>query len=714
MKTTIAILLISFTWVNSYSQKIRQHQGQIKSVNFENVSDISRIPSDSKSFFETYFERNDNVELSTIKGAYNRRKNTNETVQQFYKGIKIENARYSLHYFNDTLRYAHGNYVQIKNMDIVPTISPIQARNAFAKYKEISQDSIIDYNTELLIKEISGIPTLVYKTILDANLSYNDEVGYIDANTGNVITTKKRLVNISYTGEFHTKYHGIKQAKTMRNTGVLEYILKDDSRGATIHTKNMKNSYSTSGADEISDGNNIWTTAEFSVGDKDMGLDIHWALQEIYDYFYDNYEGINSFDNAGFDITAYIKYGTGDARDGAGWEDNSHYLVFGDGYTLSYPMASLDVIGHEYGHAISDLKVGMPYDENDITSVLQEGISDVWGVIIENAILPNDIWKLGEQIMRSHSCTRNIADPTDPLAYTQLITTCGSSGYNSSPDLYAKSGVMSYWFYLLVNGGSGTNALGNDYYLGGVGIEEASRFFTETIYSDYLTGNWSFEGMREAFTNSALFNGFGSYFKTQVEWAWYAVGVGNEPTQQSITGSYSVCNNGGTIYSIDNLLPGSTVQWTYSSNLISCGSGSDYIKLCQNGTGSGYVNATIHNDGIQTELPTRQVKVGVSGTLSGTDVIGYQGTGNYYVSSTCANNYQWYLKKEGQGGYILVQNSSSNSLALTSQTSGVRTYRIAPPPNTQTTFYLYAKVKDAYNGNTVRLSKNPSFSLLLK
>ena len=432
-----------------------------------------------------------------------------------------------------------------------------------------------------------------------------------------------------------------------------------------------------------------------------MGLDIHWALQEIYDYFYDNYDEINSFDNAGFDIKAYIKFGQSRDRDRAGWDDEAHYLLFGDGFTIFNPIASLDVISHEYGHAISDLKVGMPYIENKITAVLQEGISDIWGVILENAIYPNDIWKMGEQIVQSDSCTRNIANPTDPNALTQLITTYGSNDYNTSSDDYEKSGVMSYWFYLLVNGGSGTNALGNDYYLGGVGIEEASRFFTETIYSDYLTGNWSFEGMREAFTNSALFNGFGSYFKKQVEWAWYAVGVGNEPTQQSITGSYSVCNNGGTIYSIDNLLPGSTVQWTYSSNLISCDSGSDYIKLCQNSTGSGHINAIITNNGVQTTLPTKQVKVGVSGTLSGTAVIGYGGTGNYYISSTCANNYQWYLKKEGQGGYVLIQNSSSNSLALTSQTSGVRTYRIAPPPNTQTTFYLYAKVKDAYNGSTV-------------
>jgi len=154
-----------------------------------------------------------------------------------------------------------------------------------------------------------------------------------------------------------------------------------------------------------------------------------------------------------------------------------------------------------------------------------------------------------------------------------------------------------------------------------------------------------------------------------------------------------------------------TIDWTYSSNLEACGGGSDYIKLCRNGTGSGYVRAIIHNNDIQVELPVKQVTVGVSGTLLGTPIVGYKGTANYYVSSTCANNYQWYLEKEGQGGYILVQNSSSSSLTLTSQAAvstyritdqtGVSTNRIAAPKDVETTFYLFAKVKDASNGSYV-------------
>ncbi len=93
MKTTITILLFTLTYFYTYSQQVRKHQGKVKSVNFENVSDKSKIPTDSDSFFETFFGLNNNIELRTKEGAYNRRKNTNETVQQYYKGIKVENTK---------------------------------------------------------------------------------------------------------------------------------------------------------------------------------------------------------------------------------------------------------------------------------------------------------------------------------------------------------------------------------------------------------------------------------------------------------------------------------------------------------------------------------------------------------------------------------------------------------------------------------------------
>lgn len=564
MKHQIIFLILFITGINSFSQEIKYNKkGKVKSVNFHQLDDKSKIPGNSQDFIKTYLHVNKNYKFKEKPGSYNHSKYKNETYQQYYKGIKVENARYSFHYKNDTLQYANGNFIEIEEIDVIAYISPIEARDIFAKYKEIPIDSITDYTSELLIKEIlltknDSIASLklVYEIGLEANSNYNNEIGYIDAKSGEILLTNK-FANLSYTGTFYTRYSYTQYAKTMLDNNAFEYILKDDSRGTNIHTKNLNNSINTSYATEISDDNNVWTPIEHEPYNVNMGLDVHWALQKIYDYFH-NYE-IESFDNGNFDINAYIKYGSGNNKDAAFWHPTFHYLAFGEGYIYSYPMASLDVVAHEYGHAISDLKLGMSYDENTITAILQEGISDIWGVILENAILPHEIWKLGEQIMKTDSCARNIANPTDPDAYYQLITTYGSSSYNSSSVDYEKSGVMSYWFYLLVNGGAGTNGLENDYYLGGVGIDDASSFFTKTLYSDYLTSNWTFEDLRESFAQSALINGYGTYFKTQVELAWYAVGVGDKPQQQTILGSYSVCDNGGTDYYITNLLPG--VQW---------------------------------------------------------------------------------------------------------------------------------------------------------
>lgn len=59
-----------------------------------------------------------------------------ETYEQFYKGIKVEDAGYTFHYDEDGhIKYAHGNYVDISSLDINPSISKDDAAKAFAKLK---------------------------------------------------------------------------------------------------------------------------------------------------------------------------------------------------------------------------------------------------------------------------------------------------------------------------------------------------------------------------------------------------------------------------------------------------------------------------------------------------------------------------------------------------------------------------------------------------
>jgi len=176
--------------------------------------------------------------------------------------------------------YAHGHYVKINDLNINPTITPEKARDCFADYKDIPLDSIIDFISELMIKEIPNnsndsvfLPMLVYRIYMYANHENNTEVGYVDAHTCKVLLTEPALIDFAAMGTFATRYSGTRQGITQNYSGY--YHLADSTRGAIIHTWNLANRVTFYNRQELSDNNNIWTTAEHSPSENDMALDIH-------------------------------------------------------------------------------------------------------------------------------------------------------------------------------------------------------------------------------------------------------------------------------------------------------------------------------------------------------------------------------------------------------------------------------------------------------
>jgi len=565
--------------------------------------------------------------------------------------------------------YAHGNFVEIDDIDITPMLTSIDARNAFAEYKSIPIDSIVNFQSELLIREFSYgnsdsslISKLVYKVTIDAECIVNNEIGYIDANSGKVLATIPRMTGISYDGTFSTRYSGTQTAKTILSSG--KYRLEDDSRAASIHTKNLNNSTIISNAVEIYDYNNIWTSAEHSPNNIDMGLDVHWTLQEIYDYFYDNYS-ISSINDYDYPINAFIRWGslTTD-RDNAKWDLTYNRLCFGEGYTYLNPIASLDAVAHEYGHGISDMQADIPYDDVP-SAAIQEGLSDIWAVILENAIEPINIWQIGDQVVKSGSCIRNIANPTDGNAKTQLSVTYGSSIFNNATSYYVKSGVVSYWFYLLVNGGTGTNENGDSYSVYGIGMDEAEEFITNSIYDGYLDNISNFSDFQSAFSNAALvYYGSSSFIKNQVDMAFYAVGLSTEPNplNYDISGANLLCTSSNETYTLNGDVPSNaTVNRTSSSDVSIISSTSTSATCSGNGYGSGWLKATITINGNSFSVTNYDIGVGSPSILdvTSTNNLSYDyvsdsykilaGSGNYKYTGQLvvdeyyglATNYQW-------------------------------------------------------------------------
>lgn len=669
MKRTITLILLSLNFSIGFTQNKNKEgiistneKGIITAVEFSKTVDKEKIPSSANEFFEKYLEITANDEFEKTPHKSQKKELIHDHYDQFYKGIKVDGAGYNLHFKDGQLYFANGNYVKIENINPSPSISLEEAKKSFMSYKDIDQDKVARSITELLIKEIT--PTghievsdniaLVYRIYLESDHQNNDEVGYVDAHTGKIVMTEPRLTDL--TGTFVTRYNSTELAETKPTTG--GYRLFDDTRGATIHTRNLQNiSTVTTNAVELIDNNNNWTAAEYASSKNDMGLDVHWGLQKIYDYLYSAYS-INSFDDAGKAIDAFFRYGTN--TDNAFWDPTLNVLLFGQGGSKFRPLASLDVVAHEFGHGITDFQIGWggTFDQ----SAFKEGLSDIWGAILEQRIRPNNTWKIGEQVALTKPQLRNIQYTNDPNSLSKMADTYGSTQYNNTTDYYVRSGVFSHWFYILANGENGTNDIGSSYAVSGIGLDLAEELIVEAVFNNYLDGTTSYAAIRTAIINAAqtIFCENSQELRSVTD-AWYAVGVGAKYTGTvvNVSGPAQLCTTG--TYSV-NAPAGTTTTWSVSpTSAATFPSGSGSSKtFTRSGTytGSATITANVtYTAGGCTSTILKTIPVGTAITLTAPNMTDPQG-GMYVSVSNGTGNYKWY--KNG----TLIQTSSTPSIYL--------------------------------------------------
>lgn len=101
--------------------------------------------------------------------------------------------------------------------------------------------------------------------------------------------------------------------------------------------------------------------------------------------------------------------------DNAYW--NGSYMVFGNGDSMFYPLASLDVIGHELTHGLIQGVCDLEYRGH--SGALNESYADIFGAMLEFYVYdkyPDRLfgkydWRIGEDLAIEKSCLRNMQDP---------------------------------------------------------------------------------------------------------------------------------------------------------------------------------------------------------------------------------------------------------------------------------------------------------------
>jgi len=701
-------------------------------VGFETGDWVS--PSSPEAFFSEILGMKGGNEF-VFKTKLTRKNGTYyEIYKQFYKGIKVDEAIYILDFKDGKLRKANGQFVKISDLDTTLKITPEEASKSYAEYLNITKTEELKFVSVIAISQIEDFtsgdttytPRLCYKINLLNTPNEKGETGYIDAQTGKVYKSVRMWRDFATAATFYTLYSGTKTANTEYYDS--NYNLADYSRDADIHTWDLNNTpwyNDLYNRVEFTDSNTSWTENEHSANYDQMALDVHWALQEIYDYF-DNDHGLESFDGDNADIDAYIHATfTNGNKDNAAFgvigDDQAFY--FGDGEDIFDPIASVDVVAHEYSHGISHNLTNLSVSgHSTIQSALNEGLSDIWAVIIENEIAPEkNAWRIAEEVIdvSGKNCLRNIEDPGSAYAYTQISDTQYGDYYDDGE--YEKSGVFSHWFYLLSEGGSGTNDSDHDYTVWGLGMDAATAIVFDghtSKFANIAAYSQAADAMIEAADD--IF-GTNSIQSLQVENAWYAVGVGSNPGQVTITGPTNdlVCSSGAS-FTVNNVPSGHTVSWTCSTNLslVSSSGNNATFNTGSSTSSAGWVQATITNDTYGGSAPVRYEVWCGKPQITNKKVDG----SSYYTGfQVCPGDH--YLNVTPVGGnagtttwtvpYGITYSVGTNTLDFTFPSNASSVAITAKSANTcgtgpNSSFYLTKKTWGCYDSYAMTLSPNPA------
>jgi Zn-dependent metalloprotease/uncharacterized protein YjdB len=494
---------------------------------------------------------------------------TAKRYNQYYKGVMVEYASYSMTSKNSFVDFITGNFYNIdKPISTSPAIPEADAFSRALTFVGADKYMWQDPKEEQRIKnfyhkaDTSFLPHGVLKLIEDFHSGTNDrklhlawsfniyakfplsrQVVFIDAVTGKVLHTNSLIKNTAASGL--SAYSAVVPFQTS-NLGTT-YELFDSTRGNGVHTLSMNNGTDYTLATEYTSATNTWPTGP----GEDIALDAHWGAEVVYDYW-KTVQGRLSYDNADGILLQYVHYDVG--FNNAFWDGTE--MSYGDGTGCGSgfdPLTSLDVTGHEIGHGVCQYTAGLVYASE--SGALNEAFSDCWGATIEAWGDPHEVdaiakstWAIGEEITCGSPMRRmdfpkikNQPDTYGGVNWFNVLG-CTPGGGNDQCGVHKNSGVMNKWYYLVVAGGSGTNDNSNTYNVTGIGFSEAANILYQTELVLSSTADYSLMRATSISTATTLY-GMCSPEVITVTNAWYAVGVGAAYVQYpaNITGTTNIC-----------------------------------------------------------------------------------------------------------------------------------------------------------------------------
>lgn len=447
---------------------------------------------------------------------------THYRYRQLYNNVQVEGGVYYVHTRNGKVISANGEYyggIRVSNMLLLGNAQALDAAvriTGASKYKwetgELKREEVIKEAALRVCKSDAGQWCLAWKVDVFAHEPISRNWVFVNAQTGALVTKQLRMYHIDVNGVAVTGHNGAQTIVT-DSISPTSYRLKETGRGGGIHTY-------APGPVDIFDTDNFW---QANAALDEFATDAHWGTEMTYDFFNQRYGRVGQ-NNAGMQALSQVHDGL---YVNAFW--NGTNMAYGDGDGVDYfPLTSLEIVGHEYTHGVTEFSAALVYAGE--SGALNESFSDVFGAAIRFTYSPSVAsWLIGDQIVRPNSSGtpfRNMANPNQ----FQCADTYGGLWFNNGDIVHFDSGIQNYWFYLLCQGGTGTNDLSNAFNVTAIGMSDAMDITYRNL-TVYLTPNSTFLDARVGAEQAAedLF-GACSPQVIQTANAWYAVGVGGVNT----------------------------------------------------------------------------------------------------------------------------------------------------------------------------------------
>ncbi|MEI6487503.1 MAG: PKD domain-containing protein [Bacteroidota bacterium] len=535
----------------------------------------------------------DDISFQLAKSETDNQNYTHYKFNEYYKSFLVEYGVYTVHSKNGFILSANGEFYNHISINELPNLSRdvafIHALNAVPsmKYKDANIGGIQKMNNEgkLLVLPTDKGFFLAYKFDIYSLEPLRRSYIYIDANSGKVLKEVNRIENTDAHAIANTAYSG-NVNMTTDSVSTTSFRLRASKGFGGLRTMNLNTGSDYTTATDFTDADNNWNLTTID----QYAYDAHFGSEATYDFYYSHY-GRNSYDNLGAQINAYVHYSVGYVN--AFWDGTE--MTYGDGDGTNYtPLTSLEVVGHEITHAVTENTAALVY--SDESGALNESFSDCFGVAIDYFKNPSTAnFLIGDQININGIPFRNMGNPnqfSNPDCYNGLY-------WNAPNEVHNNSGVQNFWFYLICMGGSGVNDLGDTYTVNPIGINDASAIAYRSL-SVYLTPNSTYADAR-FYSIQAAVDLFGSCSNQviQITNAWYAVGVGGIFSNAVIAGFNSTqnffCVVPATVNFINTSMNATNYQWDFGDGNTSTvsspthqytASGTYTVKLIANGTAS--------------------------------------------------------------------------------------------------------------------------------